>query len=442
MAVTDVNTSTLKWPLPEKFSENELRQLSSQFLDRPEYALKRTEDICEVEAAELDWDIGAIVYEPEDSSKIRTGPDGRKLGFFLLHGGAGDFKVHEQLARLLATRLGARVVNMTFPGRFYFDDPDHAWPGDTIEPDGTMRLPIWKRGETITPDQFDFVQDARLRHVYGTLQIAQAKEGTRFYDRLAGWPMAFEAAILALCAKHLPESEFSIYAHGHSTGGPFSHMLLQRVPNAVGITGIENSPFGYIWAKVNGQEWQSPFNGLVVRTWRDIARYHGAEVLRTKGPQALMSLPAVMEDVFARWDAGRALPNFKAEYILHVNCERELTAGAQATAKRLGLDADGTKALVDRYLGYAKPLTGPGVKPVPPLLYIICGESRDHTEQAYKEIILPELAKIDPAPKTSLFQFEIGAHSYMRPVDGLPFGLSPPAILIWEAAIMSGYYLK
>lgn len=369
------------------------------------------------------------------------GPDGRKLGFFLLHGGAGDYRVHEKLGQLLATKLGARVVNMTYPGRFFFDDPEHNWPGDTIKPDGTMRMPIWKRGEIIGRDQYDVVQEPKLRKTYGTLQLAQAKPGTIFYDRMAGWPLAFETAMIDLCRRHFPQAEYSVYAHGHSTGGPFSHMLLQRVPNAVGITGIENSPFGYIWQEVNGNTWPNPFNALVVRTWRDIARYRGAEVLRQQGGDALMSLPALIEDVFQSWEEVKHLPQIKAEYILHINCIPALTGAAEATAKRLGMTKAQTEELVARYLGYAKPLTGPGVKPVPPLLYIICANSRDHTEKAYKGIILKRLSEITPAPKTSLIQFGTGAHSYQRPMDGMPMGLSPAAITLWEKAIMSGYYL-
>lgn len=429
------------WQPPERVGVDELRRMSNAFLARPTFELDRREDVSRIEAAGLEWDIGAIVYQPKDTSKIRVSPDGRKLGFFVMHGGAGDFRVHEKLGQLLATRLGARVVNLTYPGRFYFDDPEHNWPGDTIKPDGSMRMPIWKRGEIIGRDQYDIVNDAKLRKTYGTLQLAQAKPGTIFYDRMAAWPLAFETAIIELCRKYFPVGEYSVYAHGHSTGGPFSHMLLQRVPNAVGITGIENSPFGYIWAEVNGNTWSNPFNALIVRTWRDIARYRGAEVLRSQGPEALMSLPALIEDVFQSWNEAKHLPQIKAEFILHINCVPALKGAAEATAKRLGLSAEATGELVQRYLNYPKPLTGPGTKPVPPLLYIICANSRDHTEKAYKNIILKRLSEITPPPKTALVQFGTGVHNYQRPLEGMPMGLIPCAIMIWEQAIDSGYYL-
>ena len=63
---------------------------------------------------------------------------------------------------------------------------------------------------------------------------------------MAGWTIAFEKGGIAAMQKHFPEDEFSIYVHGHSTGGPFTMMLSQRVPNIRGILAIENSSSGYI----------------------------------------------------------------------------------------------------------------------------------------------------------------------------------------------------
>jgi hypothetical protein len=428
------------WEPPDRVSKPELVAMSERFLAEPDLEIRRTEDVFRVEAAGLEWDIGSIVYEPADPAKIPVGPDGRKIGFFLMHGGAGDFRVHEQLGRLLASKRGIRVVNMTYPGRFYFDDPDHNWPGDTIHPDGSVRTPIWQRGEHITPDQYEVVKDPSLRKTYGTLTLARARPGTRFYDRMAAWPLAFETAMLDLCRRRFPPAEFSIYAHGHSTGGPFSHMLLQRVPNVVGIAGIENSPFGYIWQMVNGNVWPGPFNDLVVRTWRDLARYRGAEALKQQGPDVLMSLPALIEDIFAAWEQVKHLPQIKAEYIVHINVVPALTAAAEATAARLKLNEAATRELVQRYRNYPLPLTGPGVKPVPPLLYIIAANSRDHSKDNYFGKIVPALAKIDPAPKVRVVQFGTGAHGYQKAEEGLPMGLSPAAITLWYEAIMAGYY--
>jgi hypothetical protein len=81
----------------------------------------------------------------------------------------------------------------------------------------------------------------------------------------------------AVCARNFPPGEYSIYVHGHSTGGPFVHQLLQRVENVAGLAGTETSPWGAIFSRMQGQRWQFPFNYLSVRTWRDLARYRGPE---------------------------------------------------------------------------------------------------------------------------------------------------------------------
>ena len=73
-----------------------------------------------------------VVHEPVDAKQIPTGADGKKAGFFLLHGGSSDFKGIERHAKLLAQKFGFRVIAGTFPGRFYFPDPSRDWPDDTI----------------------------------------------------------------------------------------------------------------------------------------------------------------------------------------------------------------------------------------------------------------------------------------------------------------------
>jgi len=130
-----------------------------------------------------------------------------------------------------------------------------------------------------------------------TTSFRGAKPGTRFYDRMAAWPVAFEEGMKQACARHLPPDEYSIYVHGHSTGGPFAHMLTQRVENIVGVVGMENSPFAYIYQKMIGIEWPGPFNDLLIRTWRDVARYAGAEIYHKEGGESLMRLPWIMETV-------------------------------------------------------------------------------------------------------------------------------------------------
>ena len=160
---------------------------------------------------------------------------------------------------------------------------------------------------------------------------------------------AFEMSMRTACARHFPPGEFSIYVHGHSTGGPYVSMLSQRVENVAGVIAIENSTFGYInekkhqWgghvgkiegykavAEKSAESWQDPFNDLYIRTWRDLARYRGSEALGQEGPQALMRLPWLMEEIFEAWDIARKRPQFKAEYMVTHNILGALREAAGA----------------------------------------------------------------------------------------------------------------
>ena len=164
--------------------------------------MRQTEDIFRINALGLDWDMGVTVYEPADPGQIARGADGKKIGIFLLHGGSGDFKSMEPMAKLFAEKFGCKAVAMTFPGRLYLDDPSRDWPDDTIHADGTVRTPIWLKGEHITPDQYEVVRDTSMRLRYGTRTVARAKPGTIFYDRMAAWPVAFEAGMKDAMRRH------------------------------------------------------------------------------------------------------------------------------------------------------------------------------------------------------------------------------------------------
>jgi hypothetical protein len=286
----------------------------------------------------------------------------------------------------------------------------------------------------------DVIRDVSLRARYGTRINARAKPGTLFYDRMAAWPVAFEEGMKEACRRHLPLESYSIFVHGHSTGGPFVHMLCQRVANIVGIVGMENSPFAYIYQKMLNIEWPGPFTDLLIRTWRDIARYAGAEAFHQEGERALMRLPWLMEDVFDEWERSKSQPNFKAEYIMHYACTRELAASAQAAAGRLKLNNAETNALVDRYLGYTRELSGPDTKPVPPVLLSIAKFSRDHRPEVYRNVVLPCFAKMSPAPPVTLVHFEAGTHHYEHAEPDLPIGLVPSITALWHDAIQSGYF--
>jgi hypothetical protein len=441
------------WPREKVIS------VSNELAARPACKGVQREDIFRLSALGLDWDIGVQVHEPADG-KINTGADGKKVGVFLLHGGAGDFKSMERLATLFVEKFRYKVVVMTFPGRLYLDDPSRDWPGDTIKEDGTVRTPIWLAGEYVTPDQYELVRDPAKRMKYGVRTHARAKPGTRFYDRMAAWPVAFEEGMKEACRRHFPQDEYSIYVHGHSTGGPYVSMLTQRVPNIAGVLAIENSTFGYInerkhqWGghvgKIEGYEavatkttesWQDPFNDLYIRTWRDLARYRGPEALGQEGPNALMRLPWLMEEILDAWDVAKKRPQFKAEYMITHNIVGALENAARVCAKRLGMSATDEQKLVDHYIGYTRELSGPGVKPVPPYLFVIAKDSRDHNPEVYRDVILPMFAQMKPAPRTHVTRFMAGVHTYTKPEQDLPMGIAPAAAHYFNEAITGGYFV-
>jgi hypothetical protein len=450
----------MAWQPPTTWSREQVVAMSDAVLARPAGEVRETEDIFRLAALGLDWDVGVRVYEPQPADKIARGADGNKVGIFLLHGGAGDYKSMEKFALLFAEKFAFKVVTMTFPGRLYLDDPSRDWPGDTIRPDGTVRTPIWQRGEYVTPDQYELVRDTGKRPKYGTRTSARAKLGTRFYDRMASWPVAFEEGMKEACRRHFPVGEFSIYVHGHSTGGPYVSMLSQRVANIAGVIAIENSTFGFInekkhqWgghvgkiegykavAEKSAESWKDPFNDLYIRTWRDLARYRGSEALGQEGPPALMRLPSLMEEIFDAWDVAKKRPQFKAEYMITHNIVGALEQAARAAATRLKLGPDQTEKLVAHYLGYTRPLEGPAVKPVPPFLFVISKDSRDHSPEVYREVIIPMFAAMSPAPRVHVARFGAGVHTYTKPEPGLPVGIAPAAAQFYADAIREGYFV-
>jgi hypothetical protein len=449
------------WQAPATWPREQVIATSDAVLAKPAGEVRETEDIFRLAALGLDWDIGVRVYEPQPESSIARGADGKRIGIFLLHGGAGDYKSMEKFALLFAEKFACKVVTMTFPGRLYLDDPSRDWPDDTIRPDGTVRTPIWLRGEYVTPDQYELVRDTGKRMKYGTRTSARAKIGTRFYDRMASWPVAFEEGMKEACRRNFPPAEFSIYVHGHSTGGPYVSMLSQRLDNIAGVIAIENSTFGYInekkhqWGghvgRIEGfvavaakstESWKDPFNDLYIRTWRDLARYRGSEALGQEGPQALMRLPWLMEEILEVWDTARKRPQFKAEYMITHNIVGALEQAARAAAARLKLSGTETEKLVAHYLGYTRPLEGAGVKPVPPFLFVISKDSRDHSPEVYREVIIPMFQAMQPPPRVAVTRFMAGVHTYTKPEPGLPLGIAPAAAQFYFDAITGGYFVS
>jgi hypothetical protein len=457
MSLTESKSSA--WQAPATLSREEVIARSQDVLARAPHKAEEREDIFPIHALGLDWDVGVRVYEPQPAAEIARGADGKKVGIFLLHGGAGDYKSMERFALLFAEKFAFKVVTMTFPGRLYLDDPGRDWPDDTIRDDGSVRTPMWQKGEYVTRDQYELVKDISKRVKYGTRTSARAKPGTRFYDRMASWPMAFEEGMKEACRRHFPVGEFSVYVHGHSTGGPYVSMLSQRVANIAGVIAIENSSFGYInerkhiWGghigKIEGFErvakggeaWKDPFNDLYIRTWRDLARYRGPEALGQEGPQALMRLPWLMEEILDAWDIAKKSPQFKAEYMITHNIVGALEEAARVSAKRLGLDAEKTEALVAHYLGYTRELRGSDTKRVPPFLFVISKDSRDHSPEVYREVIIPMFAAMNPAPRVHVTRFGAGVHTYTKPEPDLPVGIAPAAAQFYHDAITGGFFV-
>ena len=425
----------ISWEPPALVSENEVLQLSEEVISLPDIPMVEREDIFRIFALEMEWDIGAVVYAPADGGRIPIGPDGKRAGVFLLHGGVSDFKSVERIARALAQKFGIKVASMTFPGRFYFLDPNRDWPGDVENGDGAARTPLWSTETRITREQYTTVQDTSKRENYGTLISLSAKEGTDFYHRMAAWPAAFEEAIQETARRQFPEGEFSVYMHGHSTGGPFAMMASQRVPNIAGLLGYGSSPFGWMYPLVSGDDWEFPFNQLRLRTWRDTARYM-YEGMKNRS----LGLPMLIELTFERWKTAKKRPNFKAEDFIHKNSTAALEAAARAAAGRLKLSNRDTGALVRRYLGYTRELSGPGVKPVPNFISIH-GANDDTVTLERCERSKPLFAKINPPPKVRSVSLGAGIHSWNWTDEKLPHGIVPPVAKLWRDAIMNGYFL-
>jgi pimeloyl-ACP methyl ester carboxylesterase len=427
------------WSPPSLISRSEILKASEEVLAMPDIPVRVREDLFRIRVLEMDWDIGARVYEPEDPAKIPVGPDGKKVGIFMIHGGTGDHrsKSVDDPARLLASKYGFKVTSMSYPGRLYLLDPSRDWPGDTVNSDGTVRTPIWSKDELITSDQYEVVEDKSRRERTGTSILACAREGTDFYHRMASWPVAFEEAAKDLMGRHLPVDEYSIYIYGHSTGGLFAFMLSQRVSHIVGVIGMETSSFGSIYSRQIGIQWEFPFQCLTMYTWRLSAMYHAGEVLKLEGPQALRRLPMLIEEVFERWSGRVHNAHFKAENMIHLNGVEALTEAARVTAQRLNLSHAETESLIERYIGYTRELSGETVKPVPPILF---ASAKFSSGVGFEETVLPAFAAMEPTPKVRRTRVDGGFHDWTRPEPDLPLGMAPAVVKLWYEAIMGGYY--
>ena len=473
LAGWNVSVQAADYLPPAHVSEAKTIADIKSFIALPDIPMKTgtigyVEDIIRINVAGMDWDMGMSIHEPADPSKVTVGADGKKVGIFLLHGGSGDFKSMHKQANLLASKLGYKVISMSYPGRHAFHTKGRQWPGKVVTAYDhhkyslEVRTPIWLRGEYITSDQYDVIKDYSQRPRYGIRTLAKAKPGTTFYYRMAAWPLAFEKGADAAMRKHFPQENFSIYLHGHSTGGPITMMLSQRTPNVKGILAIENSSFGYIyraqssWAgqlgRIDGynkavDEYllpsrSDPFDELYIRSWRDLARIHGPEFLGQKGSAALMRLPMLMEDILEDWETAQKYAQFKAEYIITHGIEDSLREAAIVTAQRMDLGKEETEELIDHYIGLSRELKSRGVKPVPPVMFQITAHSRDHSREVYEKVVIPLFKKMKPAPKVSLTQFAFGTHGYIsgEVVKGINLGVAPAVFKQWDDAIKGGFF--
>ena len=94
------------WQPPGAVSYEEVLQLHQEVTALPDMPISVREDIFRINALEMEWDIGVVIYEPEDTQHILTGPDEKKVGVFLLHGGVSDFKSVERVAQTVAEHYG------------------------------------------------------------------------------------------------------------------------------------------------------------------------------------------------------------------------------------------------------------------------------------------------------------------------------------------------
>jgi hypothetical protein len=148
-----------------------------------------------------------------------------------------------------------------------------------------------------------------------------------------------------------------------------------------------------------------------------------------------------MEEIFEWWNKTKARPQFKAEYIVTHEVVDSLTKAAQTAAARLKYSEEETQKLIAHYRGLSHPLSGPGTRPVPPVLFIIAKDSRDHTAEVYEEVVLPMFKTISPTPKVRLVQFGAGVHTYNKAEEGLPLGIVPTAAELYNEAITKGYFV-
>ena len=77
---------------PERIERADIVGASDDVMAMPDIPFSETETIFRINVADMDWDIGVMVYEPAEAERAPNGADGRKVGVFLTHGGASDWR--------------------------------------------------------------------------------------------------------------------------------------------------------------------------------------------------------------------------------------------------------------------------------------------------------------------------------------------------------------
>ena len=209
------------------------------------------------------------------------------------------------------------------------------------------------------------MKDPSKRNRYGTRTLAKAKAGNYFlvsHGRLArGVRRRHDRSLPApFPGKRIfrlrpgPLHRRAVHLHAVAAHPQHGRRLRHRAfalrlsllrPRSVGRRLGKIS--GYEKVEKQGKPRTDPFDELYIRTWRDLARYHGPESLGQEGPTALMRLPAIMEDILDAWDKAKNRPQFKAEYLVTHAITGSLAEGARVSAARLKMNKEETEALVN-----------------------------------------------------------------------------------------------
>ena len=71
---------------------------------------------------------------------------------------------------------------------------------------------------------------------------------------------------------------------------------------------------------------------------------------------------------------------------------------------------------------------------MPPFLFEISKDSRDHSPEVYAEVIMPGFRAMKPAPKIGITRFGAGVHSFWKAEKDLPAGIVPSVDKVMEGS--------